>query len=58
MQISVPDTSIKLVQSCGRLLRSETDTGRITILDKRLVSKRYGKSLLAALPDYQKALNV
>lgn len=53
MEMSVPDVSIKLVQSCGRLLRSEDDTGMITILDKRLVSKRYGKSLLKALPAYQ-----
>ena len=56
MEISVPDASIKLIQSCGRLLRSENDTGIITILDKRLVSKRYGKSLLAALPAYQQQL--
>ena len=46
MEISVPDASIKLVQSCGRLLRNETDSGLISILDKRLVTKRYGKSLL------------
>jgi ATP-dependent DNA helicase DinG len=52
MEISVPDASIKLVQSCGRLLRNEKDSGTITILDKRLVSKRYGKSLLKALPAY------
>lgn len=57
MEIAVPDASIKLVQSCGRLLRSENDTGIITILDKRLVSKRYGKALLSALPAYQKKLN-
>lgn len=58
MEISVPDASIKLVQSCGRLLRSENDTGLITILDKRLVSKRYGKALLAALPAYHQELSV
>ncbi len=52
MEISVPDASIKLVQSCGRLLRHEEDTGTITIMDKRLITKRYGKSLLNALPAY------
>ncbi|ODS22857.1 ATP-dependent DNA helicase DinG [Candidatus Endobugula sertula] len=52
MEISVPDASIKLVQSCGRLLRKEADTGKISILDKRLVTKRYGKVLLNALPEY------
>ena len=53
MEISVPDASIKLVQSCGRLLRKETDTGKITIFDKRLLTKRYGKVLLKSLPAYQ-----
>lgn len=32
MEISVPDASLKLVQACGRLLRNETDSGRITLL--------------------------
>jgi ATP-dependent DNA helicase DinG len=52
MEISVPDASIKLVQSCGRLLRSESDSGLITIFDKRLITKRYGKALINALPPY------
>jgi ATP-dependent DNA helicase DinG len=52
MEISVPDASIKLVQSCGRLLRSENDSGLITIFDKRLITKRYGKALINALPPY------
>jgi ATP-dependent DNA helicase DinG len=30
MRISVPDASIKLVQACGRLIRKEADSGRIT----------------------------
>lgn len=52
LSITVPDASKKLVQACGRLLRSEQDTGKITILDRRLVSKRYGKALLDALPPF------
>lgn len=56
MEIAVPDASIKLIQSCGRLLRSEKDSGTITILDKRLVTKRYGKALINALPPYQLSL--
>ncbi len=54
MEISVPDASIKLVQACGRLLRSESDKGVITILDRRLVSARYGRALLEALPPFQR----
>ncbi|MBO0216357.1 ATP-dependent DNA helicase DinG, partial [Vibrio sp. Vb2880] len=36
MQITVPDASKKLIQSVGRLLRKERDSGRVTILDRRL----------------------
>ena len=58
MEISVPDASIKLVQACGRLIRKETDKGRITLLDKRIYTKFYGKKILNALPPYQFKINV
>ncbi len=54
MEIAVPDASIKLVQACGRLLRKENDKGLISILDKRLETKRYGKVLLNSLPPYSR----
>jgi ATP-dependent DNA helicase DinG len=57
MQISVADASLRLVQASGRLLRTESDTGRITILDRRLVTKRYGKALLNSLPPFQRVLH-
>lgn len=54
MEISVPDASLKLVQACGRLLRNETDSGRITLLDKRLLTRRYGRALLDSLPPFRR----
>ncbi|WED22731.1 ATP-dependent DNA helicase DinG [Vibrio sp. JC009] len=54
IQISVPEASKKLIQSVGRLLRKEEDSGRVVILDRRLVSKRYGKSLLDSLPPFKR----
>ncbi|WP_286266934.1 ATP-dependent DNA helicase DinG [Thalassotalea atypica] len=54
MQIAVPETSKKLIQACGRLLRNEKDTGTISILDRRLVSKRYGQDLLNSLPPFKR----
>lgn len=51
--LTIPDASKKLIQACGRLLRNEKDSGQITILDRRLVTKRYGKSLLDSLPPYK-----
>ncbi|MBR9729558.1 ATP-dependent DNA helicase DinG [Shewanella intestini] len=56
LQLTIPDASRKLVQSCGRLLRKEEDYGRVTILDRRLVTKRYGKSLIDALPPFRKVI--
>jgi len=52
MQITVPDAAMRLVQACGRLLRTEQDSGKISILDKRLISKRYGRALLDSLPPF------
>ena len=52
IEVSLPDASLKLIQASGRLMRSETDTGKITIFDKRLITKFYGKKLLNALPNY------
>ena len=57
MQITVPDASIRLIQACGRLLRTESDTGRVTILDKRLVTKQYGRALLNSLPPFKQEIH-
>ena len=56
MEISVPDASLKLVQACGRLLRTEQDRGVITLLDRRVVTQRYGKAILNALPPFQRVI--
>ena len=52
MEISVPDAAQKLVQASGRLLRTEEDEGRVTLLDTRLLSRRYGRSILDSLPAF------
>ena len=54
MEIALPEASLRLVQACGRLIRHETDGGRITLLDRRIVTKRYGEALLDALPPYRR----
>lgn len=54
MEIAVPDACLRLVQACGRLLRTETDAGVISILDRRLLTQRYGKAILAALPPFRR----
>ena len=56
MQITVPEASKKLIQSVGRLLRKERDSGKVTILDRRIVTKRYGKSLIDSLPPFKRTI--
>ncbi|WP_020408799.1 ATP-dependent DNA helicase DinG [Hahella ganghwensis] len=52
-QVVLPDAITKLMQACGRLLRSEKDAGEISILDRRLWHKSYGRTILNALPPYR-----
>ncbi|MDD9964107.1 MAG: ATP-dependent DNA helicase DinG [Gammaproteobacteria bacterium] len=54
MEITVPDAALKLVQACGRLIRDDSDHGRITLLDKRVLTKRYGRALLDSLPPFRR----
>ncbi len=54
IEITVPEASIKLVQAVGRLIRTEQDYGRVTILDNRVKTQRYGQQLLACLPSFKR----
>lgn len=56
MTLAVPEAAFRLVQACGRLLRNETDTGTITLLDERLVTRFYGKAILESLPPYRREI--
>ena len=56
LQISVPEASKKLIQAVGRLIRKEQDSGRVVLLDRRIVSKRYGKALLDSLPPFKRII--
>ncbi|VTU42721.1 MULTISPECIES: helicase C-terminal domain-containing protein [unclassified Variovorax] len=53
---SLPDAMVKLVQMVGRLLRRETDRGRVTVFDRRLASTSYGRQMLEQLPPFQKII--
>jgi len=55
-EITLPDAALRLIQACGRLLRHESDRGRVTILDRRLVTKSYGRQLLASLPPFKQVI--
>jgi len=56
MEIAVPDAALKLVQASGRLIRTESDRGTISLLDRRIVEKRYGRALLDSLPPFRREI--
>ncbi len=57
-EYTLPTAAIALQQGFGRLLRRETDTGIVAILDRRLTSKAYGRTLLASLPDARRVTHL
>lgn len=46
----LPHASLRLKQGFGRLVRTASDRGVVVLSDPRVVSKRYGRGLLDALP--------
>jgi len=48
---SLPSAVIKFRQGTGRLIRTQSDEGRIVILDPRVTTKWYGRLFLGALPE-------
>jgi ATP-dependent DNA helicase DinG len=46
----LPHAALKLKQGFGRLIRTRTDAGVVILLDRRVLSKRYGPLLLSGLP--------
>lgn len=52
MEVSATHAALLLAQGAGRLLRSTSDRGVVSVLDSRLATKRYGQFLRASLPDF------
>ena len=48
--ISIPEAIIMLRQGVGRLVRTESDTGALIVMDPRLQTKKYGASFFNSLP--------
>ncbi|HEX3148521.1 MAG TPA: helicase C-terminal domain-containing protein [Gemmataceae bacterium] len=48
---TVPLAVIKLKQGFGRLIRTKTDHGIVVLFDPRVLTKRYGRTFVEALPE-------
>jgi ATP-dependent DNA helicase DinG len=49
-QYAVPEAVLRFRQGFGRLIRSKTDQGVVVVLDKRVLTKNYGRLFLNSLP--------
>lgn len=50
MEYTLPEAVLKFRQGVGRLLRSSADRGTVTVLDSRILKKRYGRVFIDSLP--------
>lgn len=49
----LPEAIISFKQRLGRLIRSVSDVGIVVVLDRRLLTKAYGKQFIASIPPLQ-----
>jgi ATP-dependent DNA helicase DinG len=57
-KLSVPTMALDLLQGAGRLIRTLEDEGQIVIFDSRLLTKKYGKTIMKALPPARRVGNL
>ncbi len=54
-QYALPEAILRFRQGFGRLIRTQTDRGVVVVLDKRVLTKKYGRLFVESLPkcDFQ-----
>ena len=50
----LPAAALALKQGAGRLIRSERDRGVLVVCDERLLTRGYGRRLIASLPPFSR----
>ena len=50
-EYSLPEAILRFRQGFGRLIRTQSDRGVVAILDRRVLSKKYGRLFLESLPE-------
>jgi len=51
MEVDVDHASVMLAQGAGRLIRSTGDIGAVMIMDRRILTKRYGAAAISLIPN-------
>jgi DNA polymerase-3 subunit epsilon/ATP-dependent DNA helicase DinG len=49
-QYALPEAILTFRQGFGRLIRTQTDRGVVVVLDKRVLTKKYGRLFIESLP--------
>ncbi len=49
-EYQLPEAILRFRQGFGRLIRTQSDRGVVAILDRRILTKRYGRAFLDSLP--------
>jgi ATP-dependent DNA helicase DinG len=50
-EYSLPEAILRFRQGFGRLIRTQSDRGIVAILDRRILTKKYGKLFIDSLPN-------
>ena len=50
-EYTLPEAILRFRQGFGRLIRSKTDIGAVIVLDRRILTKRYGRMFIESLPE-------
>jgi len=56
-EVDIPATATLLAQGAGRLLRRVDDAGVVAVMDSRLATRGYRRSILATLPPFRRTIN-
>jgi len=54
----IPQAAISLKQGFGRLIRTRSDRGVLSLLDNRITQQRYGQVFFDSLPDYAFSMQI
>ena len=53
-EYSIPEAILRFRQGFGRLIRTQFDRGVVVVLDRRLLTKKYGRLFIESLPECNK----
>lgn len=55
-EYSLPEAILRFRQGFGRLIRTQSDRGAVVILDRRVLTKQYGKLFIQSLPECRRKI--